>query len=168
MTKTASTRKKIAAKQAKSASVVTNLSQNIAAQSSPPIAFFTGTVQAGFPSPADDHPSISLNLHDLLIKRPAATFMVRAAGDSMIQAGIHAGDLLIVDRSIEAHDGHVVLAVVDGQFTVKTLRRKNQRIELHAAHPDYKVIRISPDQQFEVWGVVIHVIHSLLPRSDVQ
>ena len=88
--------------------------------------FLTG-VPAGFPSPADDYIDCHLDLHEHLIEHPAATFYVRASGNSMVQAGIHDGDLLIVDRAVEPHDGHIVIAVVLGELTVKRLRQRQGR-----------------------------------------
>lgn len=117
------------------------------------------SVHAGFPSPADDYAEQPLDLHGYLVKNPAATFIVKACGDSMIGAGIHDGDLLVVDRSRNAIDGSVVVAHVDGQFTVKRLRKTNGRVWLAAANSKYTDIPVSNDDM--VWGVVVHSIHTL-------
>ena len=125
-------------------------------------------VQAGFPSPADDYVERSLDLNEELIRHPAATYFLRAGGCSMQGAGIHDGDLLVVDRSIDAEVGMVVVAVVDGDFTVKRLanakgsRRdgcEGEALVLAAEHPGYPPIPIGPDTEVRVWGVVTSVIH---------
>lgn len=122
---------------------------------------FMSRVQAGFPSPAEDYVEGRLDLNKHLVKHPAATFFVRVAGDSMINAGIHPNDILVVDRSLEATDKRVVIAVIDGELTVKRLRIINGMISLMAENPDYPPIEIKPPMDFEIWGVVVHVIHTL-------
>ena len=116
-------------------------------------------VAAGFPSPADDYAEQPLDLSAYLVKNPAATMLVRARGASMRDAGINDGDLLVVDRSVEATDGRVVIAVVDGEFTVKRLRRRGGNVWLAAANEKFKDIPVSGDDM--IWGVVVHSIHSL-------
>lgn len=116
-------------------------------------------VEAGFPSPADDYVERTLDLNEELIARPAATFFLRAGGRSMQGAGIHDGDLLIVDRSITPDVGMVVVAVVDGEFTVKRLARSSDGMVLAAEHPGYAPIPIGPDTDVRAWGVVTWVIH---------
>ena len=116
-------------------------------------------VEAGFPSPADDYVERALDLNEELINRPAATFFLRAGGRSMQEAGIHDGDLLVVDRSITAEPGMVVGAVVDGEFTVKRLRRTNGTLMLAAEHPGYRPVPLGPDTEVCIWGVVRWVIH---------
>lgn len=122
---------------------------------------FMVPVTAGFPSPADDYVEGRLDLNAHLVKHPAATFFVRVAGDSMIGAGIHPGDILVVDRSLEAVDKRVVIAVVNGELTVKRLRMTQGRITLAAENPAYAPMEIRPDMEFEIWGVVTTVIHAL-------
>lgn len=122
---------------------------------------FMVPVTAGFPSPADDYVEGRLDLNTHLIKHPAATFFVRVAGDSMIGAGIHPGDILVVDRSLEAVDKRVVIAVVNGELTVKRLRITPGRIVLAAENPAYSPMEINPDMSFDIWGVVTNVIHAL-------
>ena len=121
------------------------------------------SVQAGFPSPADDDLDNQLDLNEHLIHNPAATFFVRVAGDSMINSGIHSGDILIVDRSIEAADGKVVVAAVNGELTVKRLRRDTtkQAIQLLPENDSYPPITVTPDEDIIIWGVVTNVIHSV-------
>jgi DNA polymerase V len=123
--------------------------------------FFAVPVSAGFPSPAADYEENKLDLNRYLIRNPAATFFVRAGGDSMIGAGIHPGDLLIVDRSLQPRDKNVVIAVVDGELTVKRIRIQNKNITLEPDNECYHSQRIAEDMEFEVWGVVTNVIHGL-------
>lgn len=116
-------------------------------------------VPAGFPSPAEDGIECSLNLNDLVIKHPAATFLVRVRGDSMQQAGIFSEDILVIDRAIRAKDKDIVLAILDGEFTVKRLRLKGAKVQLVSENVSYAPIEISPERDFQVWGVVTYVIH---------
>jgi DNA polymerase V len=118
-------------------------------------------VSAGFPSPAEDYLEGKLDLNQYLVKHPAATFFVRVTGDSMIGAGIHAGDILIVDRSLEARDSKVIIAVVNGELLVKRLRMERERIYLASENADYPPLVITDLMDFEVWGVVTNVIHPL-------
>jgi len=120
---------------------------------------YSSTVQAGFPSPAGSDIECSLNLNEHLIKHPAATFFVRALGDSMINANIHSGDLLIVDRSLEAMHGKIVIAAINGELTVKRLSNKNGVVKLLAENPAFKSLDITEYQDLVIWGVVTHVIH---------
>lgn len=119
----------------------------------------TSRVEAGFPSPADDYVDRTLDLNEELITRPAATFFLRAGGRSMQGAGIYDGDLLVVDRSISPRPGMVVIAVVNGEFTVKRLRQTDEGPVLAAEHPDYPSIPLGPDIDAWTWGVVTYVIH---------
>lgn len=118
-------------------------------------------VSAGFPSPADDYIEGKLDLNQHLIKHPAATHFVRATGDSMIGAGIHSGDLLIVDKSREPKDNSVVIAIVDGEFTVKRLCLRRGKLVLLPDNEKYPPVELHEDTAFEIWGVVTHVIHPL-------
>lgn len=120
---------------------------------------FSCGVSAGFPSPADDYIDQRLDLNELLIANPAATFFVRAAGDSMIGAGINHDDILIVDRSLTAISGKIVIAVIDGELTVKRLAQTATSCTLMAENPDYPALEINEDSDFQVWGVVTSVIH---------
>ncbi len=122
---------------------------------------FMVPVMAGFPSPAEDYIEGKLDLNRHLIKHPAATFFVKVAGDSMIDAGIHPGDILIVDRSLEPADKKVVIAVINGELTVKRIRMKNGRIYLMPENKNYKPVEIEKEMKFDVWGVVTNVIHPL-------
>ena len=125
------------------------------------LPIFLGRLPAGFTSPADDYLEGKLDLNRHLIKHPAATFFVRVTGDSMIGAGIHSGDLLVVDRSLEPADKHVVVAVLDGELTVKRLFKQNGVLRLLPENLNYQPIEITPQQAIEIWGVVTSVIHSL-------
>jgi DNA polymerase V len=129
------------------------------------LPLYLAGVQAGFPSPADDFIDKRLDLNEHLIQHPAATFFVRAAGDSMLGAGIHDGDLLIVDRAVEAQVGKTIIAAVHGELTVKRLERRGERMLLAPANPDYPPIDVTEGvnggEGFEIWGVVTHVVHKL-------
>ena len=122
---------------------------------------FMATVPAGFPSPAADYEEGKLDLNRHLIRNPAATFFVRVTGDSMLKAGIHSGDLLVVDRSIEPRDKSVVIAVVNGELTVKRIRIRRNKLTLVAENDAYRSQEIDDRMEFEVWGVVTNVIHAL-------
>ena len=122
---------------------------------------FMATVPAGFPSPAADYEEGKLDLNRHLIRNPAATFFVRVTGDSMLKAGIHSGDLLVVDRSIEPRDKNVVIAVINGELTVKRIRIRRNKVTLVAENDAYRSQEIDEEMEFEVWGVVTNVIHAL-------
>ena len=126
------------------------------------LPFFVEGAACGFPSPAADHVEADLDLNDLCVRHPAATFFVRADGDSMNGAsGIFDGDMLIVDRSLVARDGNVVVAVIDGEFTVKRLRKRKGSMSLVADNPTFGRIELLPEQECLVWGVVTHVLHAV-------
>lgn len=126
------------------------------------LPLYGSTVRAGFPSPADDYIESMLDLNQYLIKHPAATFFVKAAGDSMLNAGIHPGDILVVDRSLEAVHGKIVIAALNGELTVKRLRYQDGRLQLVAENPNYKAIDVTEEYEMVIWGVVTHVIHTAL------
>ena len=123
------------------------------------LPLFAARVQAGFPSPADDHLERSIDLNEELIQHPAATFFVRVKGESMHDAGIQSGDILVVDRSLAPTDRKIVVAMIDGEFTVKRFRNQEGRIFLEAANDQFRKIEVSGDQELVVWGVVSFVIH---------
>lgn len=128
-----------------------------------------GSVVAGFPSPAEQYLEPQLDLNELLVKRPAATYFVRVQGDSMTGRGIHDGDLLVVDRSLDPRDGDVVIAAIDGDFTVKTLRKgvkevggtMKRTVSLEAANPSYSTIVLKGASELQLFGKVTAVIHRL-------
>ena len=124
------------------------------------LPLYGSRIAAGFPSPADDHQEDSLDLNEHLVKHPAATFFVRVEGDSMTGAGIHHGDLLVVDRAIEPRPGHIVVAVVNGELTVKRLEARNGKLWLMPENPDYPPLEIREGMEFLIWGVVAHAVRS--------
>ncbi len=126
------------------------------------LPLFLESVSAGFPSPADDYLEAKLDLNELLVKNYASTFFVRVVGDSMQQAGIFSGDILVVDRSIDPKDGNIIIAVIDGELTVKRLSKTKNKIFLLPENKNYEPIEITEQMRFEVWGVVRTVIHSVL------
>lgn len=125
------------------------------------LPFYQHTISAGFPSPADDDIEEMIDLNDLLIKRPTSTFFLKVSGSSMIKAGIHHQDILIVDRSIQPSNGKVVIASVNGELTVKRLSVVGNRTQLVAENDDYPSIDITEDMDLMFWGVVTNVIHPL-------
>lgn len=123
------------------------------------LPLYLATVSAGFPSPAEDYIDKKLDLNEHLVRHPAATFFVRVDGDSMRDAGVGSGDILVVDRAVEAREGHIVIAALDGELTVKRLRCRDGRLYLAPENPDYAAVEVSPEASFEVWGVVTYIIH---------
>lgn len=117
-------------------------------------------VPAGFPSPAEDYADTMLSLDELVGAKAPSVYLVRAAGESMTGAGIFDGDVLIVDRALQAHTGDVVVALVGGAFTVKTLGYEADRPILQAANPAHPAIRICEADALEIWGVVTHNLHA--------
>ena len=115
-------------------------------------------ISAGFPSPAEDFTELSISLDKHLIQHPAATFMAYANGNSMVGAGIHNGDILIIDRSLDARDGDIIIAVLHGEFTVKQLSIVKDAFFLIPQNPQYSPQKISDDMDFAIWGVVIYSI----------
>ncbi len=116
-------------------------------------------IYAGFPSPAMDYLENQLNLNEYLIRHPSSTFFIRVIGDSMIEEGINSGDLLIVDKSIKARLGQIVIAEINGEYTVKKLGIIDNKLSLIAANPDFPPIIINDYSELNVWGVVIYSIH---------
>lgn len=123
------------------------------------LPLFVAKISAGFPSPADDYIDKKIDLNEYLIKHPAASFFVRVVGDSMINAGIHSGDILIVDRALEPVDNKIIIAVLDGELTVKRIKKKKSKLFLAPENPAFNPIEVTPEMNFEVWGVVTYVIH---------
>jgi DNA polymerase V len=124
------------------------------------IPMFSDAVAAGFPSPATDYCERKLDLNELCIQKPAATYFVRAQGDSMIDAGIFPGDVLVIDRSIDASHGDIVIASVNGELTVKLLETKPQT-RLVPMNNQHAPIVIPEGAELEIFGVATNVIHSL-------
>jgi DNA polymerase V len=129
--------------------------------SSLPLALplFLTAVSAGFPSPADDHLDCKLDLNAYLIQHPHATFLTRVEGDSMIEAGIHSGDLLIVDRALDATHGRVVIAAIEGELTVKRLVKRRGQVYLQAANSNYPPMMLHEQSNCTIMGVVVYAIH---------
>jgi DNA polymerase V len=125
------------------------------------IPFSSSVISAGFPSPADDYMEQTLDLNQLLIRHPSATFYIRAKGNSMINAGIYDGDILIVDRSLLPANKSVVIGVIDGEFTVKRISKEKEKLFLIPENDEYKHIEVNPDTDLKIWGVVTHVIHKV-------
>jgi DNA polymerase V len=127
-----------------------------------PLPLYIGKVAAGFPSPADDYIEKNLDLNELLVQKPAATFFVKAQGESMLNAGIHPNDILVVDRSIEPADGKVVIAALNGELTVKRLSKTAEGgWYLKAENPQFPDILLNDGLELVIWGVVTNVIHNL-------
>jgi len=123
------------------------------------LPLFESRIPAGFPSPADDYMELELDLNKHLIKHPAATFYAKVKGNSMQDAGIHDGDMLIVDRALEPQEQDVVVCILDGEFTVKRVGYREGDLYLLPANDAYRPIRVTHENTFQVWGVVAYVIH---------
>tara|TARA_B100000963_G_scaffold232003_1_gene202583 strand:- start:568 stop:963 length:396 start_codon:yes stop_codon:yes gene_type:complete len=117
-------------------------------------------VSAGFPSPADDYKEEDIDLNEYLIKNPFSTFFIRVKGNSMINSGIQDQDLIVVDKSLIAKPGNIVIAIIDGKFTVKRLDKKNDEIYLKAENHNYPDLELKNYNNVQIWGVVIYSIHN--------
>lgn len=124
------------------------------AQEAAGMPFYEGGVAAGFPSPASGEVPLTLDLRDLCVKHPAATYYIRARGESMIGAGIDDGDVLVVDRSLRAESGNIIIASINGEFTVKRMIREKGKILLQAENPAYPSLTLTPEMGAEFFGVV--------------
>ncbi len=118
-------------------------------------------ISAGFPSPASDYIESTLDINKHLIKNPSATFFLRVEGNSMVNAGIHSGDLLVVDRSKQADSGDIIIAALNDELTVKRVRIKNKKFYLAPENDDYEKLEITSEMEFYVWGIVTYVIHKV-------
>ena len=127
------------------------------------LTFYKEAVECGFPSPARDFTEGTIDLNEELIPHPNATFIVRARGDSMVGSGIYPGDLLIVDRSIKPQNESIIIAVLDGELSVKILRLKNKQVNLSSSNKNYKDVPVSEEMDFTIWGVCTNVINNLSP-----
>ena len=125
------------------------------------LPFYRQTISAGFPSPAEDELEEKLDLHQMLVKRPASTFFLKVSGNSMKNAGIHDGDILVVDRSLAPAHGKVVIASLNGELTVKRLCIQGTRVRLVAENEAYPPIDITEEVDFRIWGIVTSSIHPL-------
>ena len=126
------------------------------------IPLLNDSVSAGFPSPADDYTEENIDLNEHLISNPFSTFFLRVKGDSMINAGIKDKDLIIVDKSLIAKPGNIVIAMIDGEFTMKRLSIKNDELYLKAENHNYPDFKFKNHIDVQIWGVVIYSIHSYL------
>lgn len=126
------------------------------------LPLFISKISAGFPSPAEDYLDKKLNLHDYLVSNETATFYVKVEGDSMINAGIMSGDILVVNRSLEACNNRIVVAVLNAEFTVKRFVRDVGRMYLMPENPKYPIIEINTDTDFSIWGIVTGVVRKLI------
>tara|TARA_Y100001970_G_scaffold288149_1_gene414643 strand:+ start:18804 stop:19205 length:402 start_codon:yes stop_codon:yes gene_type:complete len=125
------------------------------------IPLFNDPVSAGFPSPADDYIEENIDLNEYLLKNPFSTFFLRINGDSMINSGIHDKDLIIVDKSLTPKPGDIVIAMIDGEFTVKRFSMKNNQLYLKAENQNYPDFNFEDHNDIQIWGVVIYSIHNL-------
>ena len=125
------------------------------------IPLITETISAGFPSPAEDYIELGIDLNKYLIKNPISTFFLRVSGSSMNNAGIYNNDLLIIDRSINPKPGHIVAALLDGEFTLKRLIKKQDNYYLRADKENYPAINLYEYLDIQIWGVAIYSIHEL-------
>ena len=126
------------------------------------IPLLNDSVSAGFPSPADDYTEENIDLNEHLISNPFSTFFLRVKGESMINAGIKDKDLIIVDKSLIAKPGDIVIAMIDGEFTIKRLSIKNDELYLKAENHNYPDFSFKNHIDVQIWGVVIYSIHSYL------
>ncbi|MFP4529402.1 MAG: LexA family protein [Candidatus Kapaibacterium sp.] len=117
-------------------------------------------ISAGFPSPAEDFLDLKIDLNKELVKNPSATFYGRVKGNSMKDVGIDDGDLLVIDKSVEPRDGKIAVCFIDGEFTIKRIRIDKNCCWLVPANEAYEPIRVTEDNDFVIWGIVVHVIKS--------
>lgn len=123
-------------------------------------------VAAGFPSPAEDYLEDKINLQKVLIRNPTATYLVRVRGESMRDARLHDGDILVVDRSLKPRDGHIIIGVVDGEFTVKRFLKRGEQVFLYPANEAYPPLEIKEGMDFQPWGVVVWSLHNVNGSHD--
>lgn len=133
-----------------------------------PLPFPNISVCAGFPSPAEDFTEERIDLNRLIIKHPAATFFIRVEGNSMIGAGIFPGSLLVVDRSLEPCNNSIIIAILDGEFTVKRFQKNGNSVILQPENRQYRPIHVSPESDFAVWGVVTHIVREIAATGSVS
>jgi DNA polymerase V len=125
------------------------------------LPLYVNRIPAGFPSPAEDYLDKKLDLNEHLIQNPSSTFFVKVTGNSMVNAGIHDGDILVVDRSVEARDNRIVIGVINGEFTVKRIHRKKNRIYLMPENDQFSPLEVTEEMDFRIWGVVTYAIHKV-------
>jgi DNA polymerase V len=130
------------------------------------VRFLSHRISAGFPSPAGDYVEDGLDINNYLVQNKPATFMFTVRGESMIVAGIHDGDKVVVDKALKAKHKDIVVAVVDGEYTIKRLYKYKGRIELRPENPDYQAITFSEGHELQIWGVVVGVIRRYASHSS--
>lgn len=118
-------------------------------------------VKAGFPSPAEDHSELKLDLNKELIKNPSSTFFARVSGESMIDDGVDDGDLLVIDKSVKPYDGAMAVCYIDGEFTLKRVKIEKESVTLMPANSKFKSVKIDKESDFLIWGVVRYLIKKL-------
>jgi len=118
-------------------------------------------VSAGFPSPAEEYMDLSLDLNKDLITNPSSTFYAKVKGNSMVDAGINNGDIIVIDKAIEPANGKKAVCYIDGEFTLKTIKIKKNELWLIPANPEFKPIKVTEENEFIIWGIVTFVIHKL-------
>lgn len=123
-----------------------------------PLPYADQGIQAGFPSPAQDYISESIDLNREIVHHPASTFYGRVSGESMINDGIDPDDIIVIDRSLEPHDGDLAVCCIDGEFTLKRIHLEPDKIWLIPANESFDPILVTPDQRFEIWGIVTYTI----------
>lgn len=128
-------------------------------ENDPPVIPLLTSIPAGWPSPAEDYIEDSLNLHQLIVRNPPATYFLRALGHSMIGAGINDGDLLVVDRSQPPKSGSIVVAAIDGELTIKRFIKRGSRLFLVPENPEFAEIDITDLEEADIWGVVTYAVH---------
>lgn len=134
---------------------------NVDKTKSLPIAFSESLISAGFPSSAENFVERTLDINDLLIKHPVSTFYIRVIGDSMINAGINTGDILVVDRSLTLTNNKIAVVRINNEFTVKRINFTKEKVLLIAENDNYQPIEINNEMDFEIWGIVTFVIHKV-------
>ncbi len=133
---------------------------SLSTESNISIPFVDGGISAGFPSPAEDFIDVSIDLNKTLIKNPPATFLGRVNGDSMQDLGISDGDLIVIDKSLEAKNGKIAVCYIDGEFTLKKIKLEKNQCWLMPANEKYEPIKITEDNDLVIWGILVHVIKS--------
>lgn len=126
------------------------------------LPFLSSKISAGFPSPADDYIEEALDLNQLLIKHPVATFFVRASGNALEHIGIHDQDILIIDRSLSPQNGQLIIAAIEGQLAIKRFQKINNKIYLHSENSAVAVTKIQDENEIYLWGVITTIIHNVL------
>ncbi|OFX80354.1 MAG: peptidase S24 [Bacteroidetes bacterium GWF2_41_61] len=125
------------------------------------ITLTESTVKAGFPSPAEDHSELKLDLNKELIKNPSSTFFARVSGESMIDDGVDNGDLLVVDKSVLPYDGAMAVCYIDGEFTLKRVKIDKESVTLIPANSKFSPVKIDKGSDFQIWGVVRYLIKKM-------